>query len=122
MEKVAVGCPPENSVGLAFYDSRRIASRGNQHSGLVPRIREKVGFPLSGWRPFECWSSAPTSLDQPYLLADRVRLFHASVKIRRELTPRKGLSQGEHGKVCGMGCKSARVRGFAHRLQHEAFE
>jgi hypothetical protein len=92
MIEAVQGCASAGSLALEFYDSRRIASWVNQHAGLVPWVREKVGFPLSGWRSFEDWSSSPTSLDKPYLLDDHIRLLHASVKDSQGLSAAQGLS------------------------------
>lgn len=69
-----------SALSLDFYDRRRIASWVNQHAGLVPWVRERLGLPLSGWRPFEDWSSAPAPLDAPYLLDARTRLVGPSIK------------------------------------------
>lgn len=77
----AVGLlPPASSLTLDFYDRNRIATWVNQHAGLVPWVREKLGLPMSGWRPFEDWSSSPGSVDTPYLLDDSVRLICPSIK------------------------------------------
>jgi hypothetical protein len=68
------------SLTLDFYDRRRVASWVNQHAGLVPWVREKLGLPLSGWRPYEDWSSSPAPLNAPYLLDTRTRLVGPSIK------------------------------------------
>lgn len=69
-----------SSLTLDLYDRRRIATWVNQHVGLVPWVREKLGLTLSGWRPFEDWSSSPASVDAPYLLDDQTRLVGPSIK------------------------------------------
>lgn len=74
------GLPSTSSPTIDFYDRRRIASWVNQHVGLVPWVREKLALPLAGWRPFEDWSSSPTSVDAPYLLDDQTRLVGPSIK------------------------------------------
>lgn len=60
---------------LDFYDKRRVATWVNQHPGIVPWVRERVGLPLSGWRPFQDWSSSPEAEDAVYILDDEVRLI-----------------------------------------------
>lgn len=79
MEEALAGLPSISSLTLDFYDRRRIATWVNQHAGLVPWVRERLGLPLSGWRPFEDWSSSPASLDAPYLLDAQTRLIGPSI-------------------------------------------
>ncbi|MBT9486529.1 MAG: hypothetical protein IV093_03370 [Rubrivivax sp.] len=79
MAKAVEGLPSTSSLTLDFYDGRRIATWVNQHAGLVPWVRGTLGLALSGWRPFEDWSSSPTSLAAPYLLDAQTRLIGPSI-------------------------------------------
>jgi len=92
MAEAARGFPTGSSLTLHFYDRRRIASWVNQHAGLVPWVREKLGLPLSGWRPFEDWSSSPTSVDAPYLLDGQTRLVGPSIKSAEGLNAEQALA------------------------------
>lgn len=83
--------PSASSLTLDFYDCRRIASWVNQHAGLVPWVREKLGLPLSGWRSFEDWSSSPAPLDATYLLDAQTRLVGPSIKDVDGLTAEQAL-------------------------------
>lgn len=67
-----------SGLHLDFYDRQKLTSWINQHPGLIPWVRERVGLPLSGWRPFEDWSSSPETLDKPYLLDNHIRLYSSS--------------------------------------------
>jgi hypothetical protein len=69
--------PDAKPLFLDFYDKRRIASWVNQHPGIVPWVRERVGQPISGWKPFQDWSSAPGAEDGQYVLDDGMRLIGA---------------------------------------------
>ena len=80
MAEAVKGLQSISSLTLDFYDRRRIASWVNQHAGLVPWVRERLGLPLSGWRPFEDWSSSPAAVDAPYLLDAHTRLVGPSIK------------------------------------------
>lgn len=84
--------PSASSLTLDFYDRRRIASWVNQHAGLVPWVREKLGLPLSGWQPFEDWSSSPAPMDEPYLLDAQTRLVGPSIKDVDGLTAEHALA------------------------------
>ncbi|MBO9501881.1 hypothetical protein [Brevundimonas sp. A19_0] len=66
--------PDAKPIFLDFYDKRRLATWTNQHPGIIPWVRERVGQPLSGWRPFQDWSSSPENEDGQYLLDEGVRL------------------------------------------------
>ena len=79
MAEAVKGLPSTSSLTLDFYDSRRLATWVNQHAGLVPWVRERIGLPLSGWRPFEDWSSSPGPVDAPYLLDAQTRLVGPSI-------------------------------------------
>ena len=79
MAEAVEGLPSISSLTLDFYDRRRIATWVNLHAGLVPWVRERLGLPLSGWRPFEDWSSSPASVDAPYLLDAQTRLIGPSI-------------------------------------------
>jgi hypothetical protein len=67
------------TLSIDFYDRRRIATWVNQHAGIVPWVRERLGLPLSGWRPFEDWSSSPAPVDSTYLLDAQTRLVGPSI-------------------------------------------
>lgn len=92
------------SLAVDFYDRRRIATWVNQHPGLVPWVREQLGLPLSGWRPFEDWSSSPAPLDAPYLLDAQTRLVGTSIKDVDGLTAERALAmlRGTLGKPKGI--------------------
>jgi hypothetical protein len=93
MAEAVEALPSASSLTLDFYDCRRIASWVNQHAGLVPWVREKLGLPLSGWRPFEDWSSSPASEDAPYLLDEQIRLIGPSISNAEGLNAEQALSK-----------------------------
>lgn len=72
--------PRASGLHLDFYDRRRIASWANQHPGLIPWIRNRVGASLSGWRPYEDWSSSPGTVEEKYLTDDHVRIVGVRLK------------------------------------------
>lgn len=66
------------ALSVEFYDRNRVATWANQHPGLIPWVREKIGRAMSGWRPFADWSSSPAPLETRYLLDEGVRLVGPS--------------------------------------------
>lgn len=96
--------PDAAPLVVDFFDQRRIATWVNQHPGLIPWVRSKVGLPLSGWRPFQDWSSSPGPMSESYLADGQVRLVGGRVKdskgvaaldgvamLRKILTASKGM-------------------------------
>src|SRR5438552_3688330 len=72
MANAITSVPSAAGLHVDFYDRRRIATWINQHAGLIPWVRSRVGFPLAGWRPFGDWSSSPGSTDEEILKAAKV--------------------------------------------------
>lgn len=72
--------PKAHSLHLDFYDQKRVARWVNQHAGLVPWVRERIGEPLTGWRPFGDWSSTPEESSAEYIIDDHIRLFDVLLK------------------------------------------
>jgi hypothetical protein len=79
MAEAVKGLPNSSALRLEFYDRRRVASWVNQHPGVVAWVREVLGLPVSGWQPFEDWSSSPAPLDAPYLVDTQTRLVGPSI-------------------------------------------
>jgi len=63
---------------LDFYTCDRIASWVRSYPGLILWIREKIGVPLNGWKPYGNWSGSPQGLDDDYLLDEGLRLYHGT--------------------------------------------
>ena len=80
MAKAIADEPTASGLHLDFYDRQRLATWVNQHPVLIPWIRNCVGIPLSGWRPYEDWSSSPGTIDEEYLIDDHVRLVGVHLK------------------------------------------
>lgn len=78
MTQALVDSPSAKPLFIDFYDKRRIASWVNQHPGIIAWVRERVGQPLSGWRPFQDWSSSPSEQAAQYILDGGVRLVAAN--------------------------------------------
>ncbi len=76
----AVGdIPNAASLGLDFYDGRRLTSWVGEHAGLVLWVRQRTGRSLRGWRPYGTWANAPEGLDGEYLLDSNVRIRRGAV-------------------------------------------
>lgn len=93
MAQAIKAIPNASALTLEFYDRRRIASWVNQHPSVVPWVREVRGLPLSGWRPFEDWSSSPAPLDAPYLLDGQTRLVGPTIQETNGLNAEAALAK-----------------------------
>jgi hypothetical protein len=59
---------------LDFYDRTRLADWVREYPGEVLWVRDRIGQPLAGWRPFGNWSRAPEGADDEYLVDNTARL------------------------------------------------
>ena len=53
----------QGDLRVEFYGRRRLADWLRQHPGVQLWVREKLGLPLSGWRPFGRWSPTPPGVE-----------------------------------------------------------
>ena len=67
-----------DALHLDFYDRTRMADWVGDYPGEVLWVRERIGQPLPGWRPFGNWSRAPDPADGAYLSDDTARLWDQS--------------------------------------------
>lgn len=92
MGEAIVGIPEAEKLHLDFYDRQRIATWVNQHPGLIPWVRSKIGRPFTGWQPFTDWSSSPEGTDSEYLLDDKMRLTGVRLRENDGLTATDGIN------------------------------
>ncbi len=78
---------------LDFLDRGRIATWARSHPSLILWVRNKIGKPLVGWRPYENWSNTPGGLDEEYLLDEGLRLHDCESSGDEARSVNDGLSQ-----------------------------
>lgn len=81
------------NIDLDFFDRSRIATWVRCHPSLIFWVRNKIGKPLTGWRPYENWARAPGGVKEEYLLDDRLRLHDGLARTEQGLTIEDGLSR-----------------------------
>lgn len=64
-----------DSIHLDFYDSRRISDWTGNYPGVLVWLRSVLGKPIQGWRPYGPWAYQETSLEDEYLLDDKIKVF-----------------------------------------------
>jgi hypothetical protein len=90
----AVGHPDiAAKLKLDFYDRNRLAGWVRCHPSLVLWVREKIGKPFQGWRPFDNWANALCGLQEEYLLDEDLRLHDGTALSSDGLTVVVGINR-----------------------------
>lgn len=63
-----------DDLHLDFYDRDRLASWVRDHASIVTWVRERIGRPISGWRPYDDWAASHEGLTGTYLTDDSLRI------------------------------------------------
>lgn len=73
------GCLEEHGlkgkVHLDFYDSRKIADWVEKFPSIATWVRSVLGKPVEGWQTYGPWAYHETSIEDEYLLDDKVKVF-----------------------------------------------
>lgn len=77
------------NLKLDFYDQGRLASWVRSHPSIVLWVRNKMGRPMQGWKPFDNWSNSPGGIDEEFLIDDRIRINYSN---RIEMTAIEGIN------------------------------
>ncbi|MCW8899305.1 MAG: hypothetical protein OQK95_01375, partial [Gammaproteobacteria bacterium] len=67
-----------SNLTVDFYDRERIAGWVRNYPSLVLWVREKIGNPIEGWRPYGNWANSPNGIEEEYLLDGDVRLHNGT--------------------------------------------
>jgi len=78
MRQAAASEPGASAAAFDFYDARRMADWTNQHPGVVAWVRERLGTPLQGWRPYGQWVVSAGGESHPFIGDDIPRLVDSS--------------------------------------------
>ena len=78
MKAAVSGIIGSEKLMLDFYDRGNIATWVRSHPPLILWIREKIGAPLYGWKPYGNWSASPSGVSDEYLLDEELRLYHGT--------------------------------------------
>jgi len=74
MREAIADAESSKDLAIDFYDRERLASWVRDHPGLVVWVREKIGQPLRGWRPYANWANPCESMEAEYLLDEKSRI------------------------------------------------
>jgi hypothetical protein len=74
MHDAVAGIANCDDLHLDFYDRDRLASWVRDHASIVTWVRERIGRPISGWRPYDDWAGSHEGLAGMYLTDDSLRI------------------------------------------------
>ena len=93
MNEAVRSFPGSGNLLIDFYDRTRIATWLRTHPGLIPWVRERIGQPASGWRPYGKWSHDTAGSLSEYLIDPKARLLDFSSPRKDNLSIESGLSR-----------------------------
>lgn len=70
--------PNASNIKVDFYDRERVAGWVRSHPAIALWIREKLGRPIQGWRPYGNWANCPEGNESEYLSDDDIRFHNSS--------------------------------------------
>lgn len=74
MQDAVAGIANCGDLHLDFYDRNRLASWVRDHASIVTWARERIGRPISGWRPYDDWAASREGVAGTYLTDDSLRI------------------------------------------------
>lgn len=81
-----------NQLTTDFYDRERIAAWVRSHPSLILWVRDKIGRPIQGWRPFENWANPSGEITEEYLLDEEIRLCKEGGDSPQVMAPLEGIN------------------------------
>ena len=91
MKKAVVAENNAHDLHLDFFDRGRVATWVRSHPSLILWVREKIGKPMRGWRPWENWAYAPSGVEEEYLLDGKLRLRDGTGSADEGFTVQNGM-------------------------------
>lgn len=63
-----------SKVYVDFYDSRKVADWTENHPAIVAWVKNELGKPLNGWRPYGPWAYHEKNVDDEYILDEKIKV------------------------------------------------
>ncbi len=76
MREAISDCQNALDFKIDFYDRERIAGWVRSHPALALWVRDKIGRPLQGWKPYGNWSGSPLGSKEHYILDEHTRIYN----------------------------------------------
>ncbi len=74
MHDAVAGIANCEDLHLDFYDRDRLAGWVRDHASIITWVRERIGRPISGWRPYDDWAASHEGLAGTYLTDNSLRI------------------------------------------------
>ena len=74
MRKQVCKIPDHDDLQLEFYGRGELANWLRQHRGVELWVRQRLGIPRFGWRPFKRWTAAPASDSDEFICKSGVAI------------------------------------------------
>lgn len=81
------------SFHVDFYDRKRVATWVRLHPSLILWVREKIGRPFAGWKPYGNWANAGGGVDEEYLIDDGLCLQDDTKNQEPNISIQEGLNR-----------------------------
>jgi len=91
MKEAVADVENHQNLHLDFLDRGRVATWIRSHPSMILWVRNKIGRPLKGWRPYENWANAPGGIKEEYILDGAFRLHDGSKPTDKGLSVDDGL-------------------------------
>lgn len=83
----------DSKLFIDFYDRGRVASWVREHPSYIIWVHNKIGLPMSGWRPFENWCNSPDGVMDEYLIDESSRFFSGIDKKNEGVSIEEGITE-----------------------------
>lgn len=93
MAEAVAGEDNHENLHLDFFDRGRVATWVRNHPSLIIWVRNKIGRPVKGWRPYANWANTPGGLEEGYLLDDGLRLHDWENPSEQGLSVEQGIDR-----------------------------
>lgn len=91
MQEAMTAMEGADAAFVDFYDARRIADWTNRHPSVVAWVRERLGKPLQGWRPYGQWVVNRGAKAHPFVDDESPRLVDPTDREQHGYTLQDGL-------------------------------
>lgn len=117
------------SIHLDFYDSQKMADWAGNYPGVLVWLRSILGKPIQGWKPYGPWAYQETSVEDEYLLDDKVKVFapnnDEAISVTNTINQLRGelIKIGTSARIVGLSGvgKTRLIQAlFDHRIQTAA--
>lgn len=79
METAISSFKHHKNLKLDFYGVDRLATWVRKHPSVVLWIRSRLGKPLSGWKEFGRWAATPLSIEDNYLVDEKLLVLDSTI-------------------------------------------